>query len=270
MAFLNSGELLPALLSGAREQFSKATVASQIAGLYCSLWLSAGYPTVGATPGAAAVCSDATTGAHKLPARTGGQDRVIGHSFMNFTLAGNTLIFEDRMAHMGGLNGTLTTAQTVSLDASVTTSNLVERRGASDYSELKWYLEWYTATGATGVNATVAVTYVDDTTSNIVIALPATVAASRRYEIQPTNGKFIKSVQSVTLSATTGTAGSFGVTVCRPIVHIITDVNNKGLNFDWAQLGAREVYDNSCLTTSVLCNATATGAILGNIIMAVK
>jgi hypothetical protein len=73
------------------------------------------------------------------------------------------------VAHFGGLNGTLTTAQTVSLDLStlLATDNINLRKGDNNYSDVQWWLEWYTATGATAVTATIAVTYNDGTTGNL-------------------------------------------------------------------------------------------------------
>ncbi len=74
---------------------------------------------------------------------------------------------------MGGLSGTVTTSQgALSL---VTSSPGADRLGASDYSDVSWWLEVYTALGATGVNATVAVEYDNGSTGNLAaIALGAT------------------------------------------------------------------------------------------------
>jgi len=105
----------------------------------------------------------------------------------------------DRLAHMGGLNGTLTTAQTVGVDVSV--SALDSRRGDSSYSDVQWWLEWYTATGSTAVTATVSYTNaagVSGKTTTVYIA--ASLAASRMLPIIGSGGEFIKSIQSVTLS----------------------------------------------------------------------
>jgi len=84
--------------------------------------------------------------------------------------------------HMGGLSGTLTTPQTVGIDlsANLAASNLAARLGAANYSNVIWWLEWFTDTGATGVNCTVNVTYNDAVSANLtVLALPATTRAKR-------------------------------------------------------------------------------------------
>ena len=134
----------------------------------------------------------------------------------------------DRLAHIGGLSGTVTTAQTVGLDLQTLsgTGNLTARIGPSNYSDVRWVLEWYAATGATAVTATVNVTYNDGTTGNLnAISL----AANRPiYSFQNLNqfipqnltNRYIRAVNTVTLSGTTGTAGNFGVTAMRKLATI--------------------------------------------------
>ena len=76
-------------------------------------------------------------------------------------------------------------------------------------------------------------------------------------------GKFIKQINSVTLSATTGTAGNFGITATRPRTAVYTFVANKYEAFDWAQLGSPEVPNGACLALIMLCNTTTTGTVRG-------
>ena len=97
----------------------------------------------------------------------------------------------------------------------------------------------------------------------------ASVAASRRYKLTPTNGKYIRSVESVTLSATTGTAGSFGVTAVRRLCEMETLVANALQVRDWSTLTAPKVVDSACLTFGQMCNATSTGAFQGTLKQAV-
>lgn len=129
-----------------------------------------------------------------------------------------------------------------------------------------WFLEWYTATGATASNATVNVTYNDGTTGNLAaIAIGGTaIAASQCRQLVPAvNGRFIRGVNSVTLSASTGTAGSFGVTATRPRAAMSVPIANKVEVFDWAQLGLPEIPNDSCLAGMLLSTATASGTIKG-------
>jgi hypothetical protein len=250
------------LASAPTDSLNKVSAGSMLAGQYASLWLLASQPSAGAVPAAVAVCDATTLGAHALPSRSVGFSRSLAWLWVNLANAGSNLIIEDRLSACGGLNATLITAQTCNVDISVATSNMVERVGATNYSECQFYLEWYTATGVTSTTFTCAVTYNDSTTGNIAVVIPASVAASRRYLIQPVNGKFIRSVQTVTLTASTGTAGSFGVTAVRPITAVTNDIANKNATYDFASLGCPYVYDNSCVTTSMYCITTTTGTVL--------
>ena len=249
----------------------KASVASQTANSYCSLWRATGQPGQGAIPAATEVCNNNTLGTinfaqQTLPERSYGAylELATGNAAM-------TLELHDRLAHMGGLSGTLATAQTVNLDLStlLATDNLSERKGDADYSDVQWWLEWYTATGATVVNATVAVTYNDGTTGNLTAqSLAATRPASHAITLNSLvpaaqSGKFIRGVVSVTLSATTGTAGSFGVTATRPRMAIGSPIANFKFISDWAQLGFPEIYNRSAIFPMVLTSTTSSGTVRG-------
>jgi hypothetical protein len=164
---------------------------------------------------------------------------------------------------MGGLSGIVTTAQgALSL---LTSDPGAARRGDSNYSDVQWWLEIYTALGATGVNATVNVTYDDASSGNLAaIALGATPRAGRLYPLVPAvAGRFIRAVNSVTLSATTGTAGNFGITATRPRTSVSFPLLNKTETFDWAQLGLPEIPNDSCLQMLMVCATTTTGTVRG-------
>jgi hypothetical protein len=279
MAFLTLDDMVAGLTGGAYYiSASRASLSAAVAGTQMSLWRATGFPAQGAIPTAAAICTDATVGAVPLALRSGGQERIVPALEILSAAANNTFILEDRLMHMGGLSGTVTTAQTASVDlhGSIGTSNLAARIGAADYSEVEWWLEWYTATGATVSTPTAQVTFHDDTTGSVNIwvlgatALPATVAASRRYKLVPTNGKFIRSVQTVTLSATTGTAGNFGVTCTRTLCAAFVPLANALMQFDWLALKSPRVADSACMTFGQNCITTTTGATSINITQAVQ
>lgn len=279
MAIIDLNTLLAGMASGAyRLPFSRASISSTAVGQEASLWRGTGFPAQGAIPAEAAICDSSTTGALPLAARTGTQDRIISGLSLQGAAVGHTYLIEDRLGHMGGLSGTLTTAQTVGLDlvANLSMANLSERIGAADFSEVEWYLEWYTATGATASTPTAQVTFHDGTTGSVNIwilggtALPASVAASRRYKLVPTNGKFIRSVETVTLSASTGTTGNFGVTAVRRLCEVEALVANALQVRDWSTLTAPQIFDDACVTFSQLCITTTTGALQGAIRQAVN
>jgi hypothetical protein len=247
--------------------WDKVSIASMVSGQMASLWKATGLPAAGATPAAAAVCTSALLGSIAYTNQVAPAVGYIGwHSLMSGN-ANSNLEIHDRLAHMGGLNGTLLTAQTVGIDLS-TIGLAANRLGAADYSDVSWWMEWYTATGATASNATVNVTFSDGTTGNLaVIAIGGTaMAASRIIKLisNHATGLDIRGVNSVTLSASTGTAGSFGVTATRHRTMMSTGATaNVAANFDYAQLGMPKIQNDACLFGIMMCTATSTGTIKG-------
>lgn len=256
--------------NSSRFVIDKASIANAAAGQYFSLFRATGQPGQGAIPAAVANCNNVLTGAmgftqQTLPATSygGWANAVCSNSAV-------TIEVHDRLMHMGGLNGTLLTAQTVGIDFNgITADNMVARIGDANFSDIQWWLEWYTDTGATASNATIAVTYNDGTTGNLTaVAVGGTVRAGRMIPLNTlipaaAAGKYIRGIVSVTLSASTATAGSFGVTATRPRMALPLPLANKMEVFDWAALGFPEVYNSSCLFPIELCSTTSTGTVRG-------
>ncbi len=264
MTITTRDQLIDALANNSsRIVIDKASLANAAAGQFFSLWTAGGVPGAGAAPGAAAVPTNATTGAMGFANQTAPADSYLAWLAVQFGNSASNLEIHDRLAAMSGLSGTVTTAQgALSL---VTTNPGADRIGDTNYSDVQWWLEVYTAMGSTGVNATVNVTYNDNTTGNLAaIALGATPRAGRLYPLVSSSaGKFIKAVNSVTLSATTGTAGNFGITATRPRTSVSAPLLNKTETFDWAQLGLPEVPNDACLMMLMLCGTTSTGTVRG-------
>jgi len=237
----------------------KASISNAVAGRYYSLWRATGQPGQGAIPTTAAVCTGALAGAMVIPNVIAPIKNYLAWAEATCGNNATSLIVVDRLAHMGGLSGTVTTAQ----GALTLTGVAADRIGATDYSELRWFLEWYTDTGSTAVTMTVNVTYNDDTTGNVSVSAVATSRASGTYPIVPAvAGKFIKSVNSVT-HATTGTAGNYGITATRPLTAFSAPLANKLETYDWAQLGVPHVPNDRCLMLMMLCSTTTTGTVRG-------
>lgn len=255
--------------NSSRIVIDKASIASQAAGSYVSLWRATGQPGQGAVPGAAAACNNALTGAIGFTQQTAPATSYGAYLEAATGNAAMTIELHDRLAHMGGLSGTVTTAQTVGIDfSSLTSNNLPNRIGDSNYSDIQWWLEWYTATGSTAVTATVNVTYDDGTTGSLSVPLAATRPASLMIPLNgliPSAGagKFIRGIVSVQLSATTGSAGSFGVTATRPRMTIGCPIANYKFVADWAALGLPEILNSSCLFPIVLTSTTSSGTVRG-------
>lgn len=246
--------------SSTRVVINKASIANAVAGGFISLWRATGLPAQGAAPTTAAVPTAATTGAMIFANPAGAVRTYLARLSLACSNAAVTHEVHDRLAHMGGLSGTSVAAQTVGIDL---TSHA--RVGAANFSECQWWIEHYTDTGGTGVNATCAVTYDDGSTGNVVVALAATTRASRMMPIIPAvAGRFIKAIGTVTLSATTGTVGNFGVTATRELTDLFTPVANQQIRANWADLGLPRVFDDSCLFLVQMAATTTTGVVSGN------
>ena len=271
MAITSRDQLIAALTLARHALIDKASLANAVAGRTYSLWRATGQPAQGAIPTTAAVCTRATTGALAFTNQTPPLASYIAWLDLVTANSATNLSVHDRLCHQGGLSGTVAapTAQTTNLPLNLTGVS-TDRIGAVDLSELCWWLEWYSDTGGTGVNATVNVTYADDTTGDVVVALAATSRASGLYPILPAAGKTgIKAVNSVTLSATTGTAGNFGVTASRFLTGTTTMVANKSEIRDWAGLGLPLVPNDACLALLMFCSTTTTGMVRGQLKLAV-
>lgn len=257
--------------NSSRIVLDKASIASQTANSYCSLWRATGQPGQGAIPTVVATCNNTTVGTIGFNQQMSPSTSYGAYLEIATGNAAMTMELHDRLANMGGLNGTLTTAQSVNLDLNtlLATDNIDTRKGDANYSDVQWWLEWYTATGVTAVTATIVVTYNDGTTGNLsVLSLAATRPASHMIPLNSLipsdkSGKFIRGIVSVTLSATTGTAGNFGVTVTRPRMTLSSPFANFKFIADWAQLGLPEIYNSSAIFPIVLTSTTSTGTVRG-------
>lgn len=256
--------------NSSRFVIDKASIANAVAGQFYSLWRATGQPGQGAIPTTTAVCNNALTGAINFTQQVAPATSYGGWVTSNCSNAAVTIEIHDRLAHMGGLNGTLLTAQTVDLDLNALSSdNIVTRRGDVNYSDVQWWMEWYTDTGATASNATVNVTYNDTSSGNLTaFAVGGTLRASRLISLNglipaADSGKFIRDINTVTLSASTGTAGNFGFTASRPRITIPLFIANKAEIYDWAAIGFPEIYNSSCLYPIQLCSTTTTGTVRG-------
>jgi hypothetical protein len=255
--------------NSSRLLIDKASIANTVAGQVHSLWRAAGQPGQGAIPAAAAVCDHTLVGALSFTQQTAPATSYLAIIEGLCVNAGTTLEIHDRLMHMGGLSGVLATAQTVDVDisANLATANLDARKGDSNYSDVQWWLEWYTDTGATVVTATVNVTFNDGSSNNLTAI---SLAATRRASLMiPLNGliqaadagKYIRDVNTVTLSATTGAAGSFGVTATRYRAALFKPLANSRFTADWAGLGLPEVPNSACVMLMQIASTTTTGIV---------
>lgn len=271
MAIANIDQLVNALANNSsRIIINKASLANQVAGRYCSLWRATGQPAQGAIPTTTpAVCTNATTGAVGFAQQTAPATSYIGNIDAVGGNSAFTLEIHDRIAHMGGLVLNVTTAQTITGLNLDTLAPSADRIGSADYGDVQWWLEVYADGGATASNATINVTFDDDTSANLnTLAVGGTIRIGNRFSVDALRttaqqGKNIKAINSVTLSASTGTAGNFGFTATRPRAYLPMGLANFSNKADWAALGLPKVPNGACLELMVLPSTTSSGTLRG-------
>lgn len=251
-------------------RFSKGSTSSGEIGQMCSTWTLATVPSAGAVPSTSAALDRTTTGAFTIPASTTNLRCLRGLlANTRIGVCGITLI--DRLVHQGGLSGTVTTAQTTNLPTAALTRYT---SGAGVMAAL----EIYTAVGATGTTATVSYTNQAGTsgrTSSVMTFGATGYNAATRFMIIPLDpaDTGVRSVESVTLAATTGTAGNFGVTLFKPISLLPHFARSTGLGapFDQIMNGGLtvEVIDPSaCLMLLMNLAASSTATYAGEVELA--
>lgn len=268
MTITTRDQLIDAMANNSSRLIIDKSTITVAAGAFYSYWRVTGQPGQAAIPAAAAVCDHNLVGSLQFTQQTAPATSYL--ALLEVALSSTqTLEIHDRLMHMGGLSGTVTTAQTVGIDlnSNLGNLNLEARVGDSNFSDVQWWLEWYTQTGGTAVTATVNVTYNDGTTGNLTGAsLGATRPAGFMLPLNnlipaAQSGKYIRGINSVTLSATTGTAGSFGVTATRYRAGVFCPVANARFTNDWAQLGLPEIPNSSCLFPVILTATSTSSAI---------
>ena len=192
-----------------------------------------------------------------LPDPVGGASRYLAQSALTFATAGS-LWFYDRVWSCSGFSGIVATAQAV-------TSFPVLTRPDANGTGLEIWIECYTATGASASNITLEYTNSDSVAgrSTVSTAHIPSMPANRMYRVPLQAGDTgVKSIQSVTLSGTTG-AGSFGVTLLRKITVTGSAVANTPVVSDFAALGLPLVQNGTALNVIHQGATTSSGIILG-------
>lgn len=269
MAIETFDQLVNALANNAsRVVLDKASLANQTAGRYCSLWRATGIPAQGAIPTTAAACTNATLGGIQFAQQTAPATSYIGILNAVGSNSAYTLEVHDRLAHRGGLVLNVTTPQAVDLDLDLLGIS-ADRIGDPTYGDVQCWLEVYGDGGATASNATINVTFDDDTDANVnVQAVGGTIRVGNCFSVDflrttAQQGKNIKRVNTVTLSASTGTAGNFGFNFTRPRMYLPMSLANLVNKADWSQTGLSEVPNGSCLQFMMIPSTTSSGTLRG-------
>lgn len=178
--------------------------------------------------------------------------------------ASGTLYFKDCLWACSGFDGTLTTVQNI-------TGFPTLQRDINSGSDLELWLEVYTNIGATGFNITVNYTKSDNTTTSYTQTLTGgemNATTPLMLNIPPGG---IKSIQSIQLSVSSGTAGNFGLSLYRSICEISQPrgttftIPTTRYSYDWTKTGLARIEPGSAVAIFANAVSTTTGAINGSL-----
>ena len=220
--------------------------------LMSSAWTIA--PFSGTAPSTAVAVNNTTQGAmfrDNLLSSYTAQRYLSKLEFNSNPAAPSSFMLIDRLSHQGGLSGIVTAAQTTNLPTAALPRYT---DGVGVYAAI----EIYTAIGSTATTATVSYTNQAGTpgrTSKTFVIGGAQAFTTRQVLIIPLQDgdTGVRSVESVTLAASTATAGNFGITLFKPlfILPVPTLSMDKSYTFD-AVLGGGmimpELQDGCCIS----------------------
>lgn len=231
-----------------------------------STWRSAGAPDLGSIPTTGAICDNTTIGGMRQKDPLAGNESFMVAESLTVGMASGqgSIMIADRLSHMGGLSGTVTTAQTVSLPA-------LTRYTSGEFCIPG--VEIYTTIGSTGTTFTA--NYTDQsgsakTSQPVPIGATGLNAIGQFIPFSLSNGDYgTRTVSDLTLAATTGAAGNFGVTLIRPLlvipVNVFQDFAVSGDPLRKLGLLLPKVQPGACLTMMFLGAGAVTSSLSGNI-----
>lgn len=218
-----------------------------IAGRAASLWTYDGYPAGGIAPGAAAIPTRATQGALPFTAAGATREKWLVSAGLVPQVAGVFVLY-DRLFHISGLSGASALDQTV--QGSTPTPALTRNTGG--VGNFAFY-EVYGILGTSGTTLTMTYTDQDGNTgqtSTINIGATGFREITRAQRIPLAAGDSgIRAIEKVKLTATTGLAGDFGITIAQPLAWIPIGAAGVGgwRDFTTGLPGIPKIDNNACL-----------------------
>jgi hypothetical protein len=244
--------------------FSIASVTTS-AGVPFDLWMVSP-PVPPLAPTTAAVPTKDTAGALPIENAGGGlQNSIVGFRLTSFNPG--ALLVADRLSHTGGLSATVTTPQTTNLPTAALTRY-------TDGVGVMMALTIYTLIGTTATTVSATYTNQAGVGSRVTPLVPfggtRNREANRMIFLPLQSGDTgVRSVESVTVTATTGTAGNFGVTLFRLLqgisIESLSGVGAGGFVSGWTVGGIPRVEPDACLflvSVNGYSNPAAAGALI--------
>jgi hypothetical protein len=199
-----------------------------------------------------------------IPAISSGRLTFLGARINTSTFGAGGMLLVDLLNVSGGLNATLTTAQTTNLPTAALTRHTTGEGVMAG-------IVVYTQIGSTATTVTISYTNSSGRTSiatsfggsgfrEVGVLLPIPLQAGDTG---------VESIESVTVTATTGTAGNFGVCLYKPLAMISLESATGAMPLDSVSTGCiigslAEIDPNACLAISVFSavSTSLTGALI--------
>lgn len=258
MAITSMSALNTALLGVKRQTIYKVTSSGKAASTFQSLLKVGNRPpaaTSSPATGSGAIPTASEPSAFWLPTPSGSNKSYIGSISISSTISGSLIIY-DRLWHNSGMSGISTSSQTI---------NSTTLTRSTDGLGVEIWLEVYTAMGATA--STFSVVYTDASNTSVTgtyVMAASALAVGQMVQITPPNDSSgVKSIQSVILSASTGTVGDFGLVLMKRIVDIPISIASVPAVFDTVSLGLQEIPSSASLHMMAFLTGTPTGTYMG-------
>lgn len=239
------------------QRIDGAAATAPINGRMASLWRYDGTYGNGAIPTVAAIPTNATAGAMPITNPGGGREKWMAQVWGTASSRG-TLLLYDRLLHIGGLSGASAVDQTVQGPS----PSPALTRNTGGVGNVVFY-EIYSLIGTTGTTLTMTYTNSAGTTgrtSTVNIGATGFREATRLQAIPLAAGDVgVQAVDKIKLTATTGTAGDFGITIARPLAYV--SINEAGLtgwrDFTTGLPGLPKIDSNACLALAFSYGSTS-------------
>ena len=246
-------------------------------GFWYSTWqpVKWGGGGAGAAPGTTQrLCTDATQGRLVTFTNPSGGATMRLLNWQHATMQGSTDLLCDRIKDVSGLVMNVATLQSLTIDL---VDAAAAGRCASDGSDVEWWFEVFAAGGATSV-VSITVTYTNQagTGGRTAVVTGSLVGASmfpiyRMHPIMPylqAGDTAIKSIQSIQLNTSSGTAGNLGIVAIKRYA-TFWSATSQGMPQDYTMMGIPNIPNDACLF--VMSYATGTGGIkTGTVILGAK
>jgi hypothetical protein len=202
-----------------------------------------------------------------IPAVSTGKLTMLGARISTTNYGAASMMVVDLLNVSGGLNGTLTTPQTTNLPTAALT------RYTSGEGVMAGIVV-YTIIGTTQTTVTISYTNSAGVSGRTSTATIIGGGFYREVGILipiPLQGadKGFRSIESVTLAGTTGSAGNFGVCMFKPLAMISLESATGAMPLDSVSTGCIinslcEIHPDACLTVSAVTvvNFSITGALI--------